>query len=132
MGYVSCAAGDLTEDACKQVPPCLYRRRWERLVSRVEALGQVESEFGGWGWLGHGSVDPRGTPLDAAPVAVAGMYLVLKQLWANKGDETRRDYYKEEFENLWESILGSMKYDEDQSGEEPDKIGGLQKVRWIY
>lgn len=69
--------------------------------------------------------------LDPSKVGLPHAMLCLEQIWANKGDMDRRDYYKEKFSEIWTAVLGGVNFDKDQDGQEDGSFGGVQLVRLI-
>lgn len=63
--------------------------------------------------------------LDNSRVATAARFYILYRYWFNKGAEGKYEKYKEDFDTIWDFVLSSIKYDNDQDGQESGEIGGL-------
>ena len=69
--------------------------------------------------------------LDTPKVANVAMLFILSRIHFNKGDMERYREYKTDFNELIESVLSTIQYDDDQDGMEAQKIGGLTEVRLV-
>ena len=71
--------------------------------------------------------------LDESGVSVAARFLMLSRIWSNKGgaDHPKAVQYKEEFSELFEAVLSTVRYDTGQSGEEPSDFGDIDDVRFM-
>jgi hypothetical protein len=69
------------------------------------------------------------TILDPSNLATAACFWILAQLWFDKGETAKADWYRKEYEDLSEAVLNNLRYDEAQDGEEDAEPGGIQQVR---
>jgi len=67
--------------------------------------------------------------LDPSHLATSACFWILSQLWFNKGEQTKAEWYRKEFDALSESVLSNLRYDEAQDGDEDAEPGGIQQVR---
>lgn len=69
--------------------------------------------------------------IDDNALSVAGRFYVLARLFFEKGQAEKAKAYNEEFDRLFEQVLNSMQFDDDQDGFENGEIGGIQDTRLV-
>ena len=69
--------------------------------------------------------------IDPSHLAVAACYMILGQLWFDKGEESRAKWYMDRYESLVNAVLSVIRYDEAQDGDEDSEVGGIQQVRLV-
>jgi hypothetical protein len=69
--------------------------------------------------------------LDPSHLATAACFWILSQLWFDKGEEDKAKWYRTEYDELSEAVLGNICYDSAQDGDEDAEPGGLQQVRLV-
>lgn len=68
---------------------------------------------------------------DHATISVAARPYILAQVWRNNGNVEKAKMYQERADKLLKSVLGSLRYDKGQTGEESATPGGLQPIRLV-
>jgi len=66
--------------------------------------------------------------LDHDTIANIARLYILGRIWWPKDRDRASDYFNE-FNPLWDAVLSSLRYDDDQDGEESSEMGGIQEVR---
>ena len=69
--------------------------------------------------------------LDSSRVAVAARFYILSRIFLNKADMEKHDMYRNEFDQIFDSVLNSIQYDKSQDGEERSQLGGVQEIRLV-
>lgn len=69
--------------------------------------------------------------LDYHGLEIAHAYRCLAQIWMDKGDMEKHESYLEMYKDQLGTILSTIKYDDDQDGEESEELGGVQEVRLV-
>lgn len=69
--------------------------------------------------------------LDPSHFSTAACFYILSQLWFNKGDMDKANWYKSEYQTLSDAVLSNIRYDEDQDGSEDGEAVVFQQVRLL-
>ncbi len=95
------------------------------VAARADLQARLESKILKDGKLVENAV------LDPSHLAVAACYMILGQLWFNKGEDGKSKWYLDRYEALVSALLSNLRYDEGQDGDEDATPGGVQEVRLI-
>lgn len=69
--------------------------------------------------------------IDNSLVSIAAKVYILWRIFFNKGMHERASQYRADFDELWPSVLNTIKFDNDGDGTESAEIGGIQEVRLV-
>jgi hypothetical protein len=69
--------------------------------------------------------------IDNSALSVAYRFYILGRIWRAKGNEERAGTYFEEFSELFEALLSTIKYDSGLGGTEPTETGGIQETQFV-
>jgi hypothetical protein len=95
------------------------------VAARADLQARLESKV-----LGDGKMIENAI-LDPSHLSVAACYAILGQLWFDKGEMDRSNWYMDRYEKLTTAVLSNLRYDDAQNGEEDPESGGIQQVRLI-
>lgn len=68
--------------------------------------------------------------IDHTQVAVAQRFYILSRIYLNRGKFDMHNQYRDEFDEIFASVVGGARYDTEQGGTEPEEIGGVDTVRF--
>lgn len=95
------------------------------VAARADLQARIESKVLKDGKLIENAI------LDPSHLAVAACYMILGQLWFDKGEPDRAKWYIDRYESLAGAVLNNLRYDEAQDGDEDSDAGGVQQVRLV-